>query len=1520
MRCSSITVLVGILAGLNAWAGDEFPARPGEQVAPNELIIRLRPGAAIGPVLAGFLPGAQVQTLGRERLFRISAPGGIPSGVSTGLANNPLVDFVEPNRVRSAVVTAPNDPDYPTSWWFQTVQALPAWSLLPGQYLTAATAGAGRVKVAVLDTGADCTHPDFINTGGNSADSVLGGQLLFSASQSLVANTLSVPACGGWQDDHGHGTHVTGIVAAATSNALGVSGLAYPVQVIEYKVLDSTGNGFDTDIATAIMAATDAGAQVVSLSLGGAGYSQTLQTAVNYAWQRNTLVVAAAGNSATSALFFPAGANHAIGISATDAGNNLASFSNFGNSVHLAAPGVGILSTAPTYTVTTGWRNYVSLSGTSMATPFVSALAGLVAMSTPNTTAQAILLRLEQTANSSTVGGGWGQNFGYGIINAANAVTGSLRTATNGAVSGQIVNAAGSPITGAQITINGQTVTTTSAALGLFRFSTLPAGTYPVSVSAAGSPAQSLDVTVAPGADAPLTVTMGVTYGKFTGIVSDQSIGVPGAIVQAQSGGLIVAAAVTDLNGHYNLWVPASGTFDVRASAVGRNTQTLSSLTLSTGGTTTANLTLTRMGIIAGTVRDGNLNPVANAQVLVTSASFSAAATTDGSGNYSLIGLPNGTQYSATATATGFLPSTQNGTTVNADVTTSVNFIMVSSTVVTPTFNPPAGTYTGTQNVSISTTTSGASIRYTTDGSTPTSSLGTVYAGSVSVSSSLTLKAIAYKAGMTDSLVASAAYTINTGAPGWYNLSWTNRKAVTIDHTKVSGGSSLANFAVLFSTTDANLKSVANGGSVGKADGTDILFTAGDGSTKLDHELERYNASTGEVIAWVRIPSLANTVDTGLYIYYGNAAAANQQNPTGVWDSSYKGVWHLSNGTVLNAGDSTANANNGSIAGAGARSGEIDGAGSFSGSSQYININNFAITDPYNFTVEAWINPTDFANYDGIVGKTNSYLPAPFDLYLNQGDGKPVFYVGDGGSHYGNLTGTAAPSTGAWSHIVVVASGSPASVTLTQYLNGAANGATTLTNFTAADTNNSIKIASRNDVFTMFKGGIDEVRVSSAPRTAGWVTTEYKNQNSPSTFFAIGVQESSGGVQTVATPAFNPPAGTYTSTQLVTISTTTSGASIRYTTDGSTPTSSVGTLYAGAVSVSSSLTLKAIAYKAGMTDSLVASAAYTINTGAPGWYNLSWTNRKAVTDANLRTVANGGSVGKADGTDILFTAGDGTTKLDHELERYNPSTGEVIAWVRIPSLSNTVDTGLYIYYGNAAAANQQNPTGVWDSGFKGIWHLSNGTVLNAGDSTANANNGSIIGAAARAGEIDGAGSFSGSSQYININNFAITDPYNFTVEAWINPTDYAFYNGIAGKTNSNLPAPFDLYLNQGNGKPVFYVGDGGSSHLGALTGTAAPSTGAWSHIVVVASGSFANLTLTQYLNGAANGATTFTNFTAADTNNSIKIGSRNDVFSMFKGGIDEVRVSSAPRTAGWIATEYSNQNSPSTFLAIGAQQ
>src|SRR4029077_13499410 len=99
---------------------------------------------------------------------------------------------------------------------------------------------------------------------------------------------------------------------------------------------------------------------------------------------------------------------------------------------------------------------------------------------------------------------------------------------------------------------------------------------------------------------------------------------------------------------------------------------------------------------------------------------------------------------------------------------------------------------------------------------------------------------------------------------------------------------------------------------------------------------------------------------------------------------------------------------------------------------------------------------------------------------------------------------------------------------------------------------------------------------------------------------------------------------------------------------------------------------------------------------------------------------------------------------------YSSTTGEVIAWINVPTLSTSTDTSLFMYYGNASSTDQSNKTAVWDANFKGVWHLPNGTALTANDSTSNANNGTVNSATATAGKIDGAGSFNGSSSYISV--------------------------------------------------------------------------------------------------------------------------------------------------------------------------
>jgi len=207
----------------------------------------------------------------------------------------------------------------------------------------------------------------------------------------------------------------------------------------------------------------------------------------------------------------------------------------------------------------------------------------------------------------------------------------------------------------------------------------MPAGDYSVTVAATGYTTQSLTTTVAPGADTLLTVNMSASYGSFSGTVTDQGAPVASAIVEALSGGLIAGIAVTDTSGSYTLWVPGGPGYTVQASQIWRTTTSVTSQSVTAGGNTTVNLTLPSMlGTIAGTVTDSNSNPIAGAQISASSSIYSATATTNGSGNYSIPRLFLGT-YSVTASASGYPSSTTNGVSTSADTTTTVNFQLTAT-------------------------------------------------------------------------------------------------------------------------------------------------------------------------------------------------------------------------------------------------------------------------------------------------------------------------------------------------------------------------------------------------------------------------------------------------------------------------------------------------------------------------------------------------------------------------------------------------------------------------------------------------------------------------------------------------------------------------------------------------------------------------------------------------------------------------------------------------------------------------
>jgi len=306
-----------------------------------------------------------------------------------------LAKYLEPNMKVQTQFT-PNDPYWNMQWGPKKVQADWAWNV---------TTGNSTLIVAVVDTGIDYRHPDL------AANYVsLGFDWV-----NMDSNPL---------DDFGHGTHCAGIIAAVLNNSVGIAGMAQ-VSIMAEKVLDRGGGGYWDWVANGIIHATDQGAKIISMSLGGTGESELLHDAVKYAYNAGVFIVAAAGNSNSNVKSYPAGYDEVVAVAATDELDYKAGFSNWGDWIELAAPGVNVFSTMPTYHVTLndyGYAmNYDYLSGTSMACPHVAGLAALVWSQYPNKTRDWVRLWLRYSADDLGESG-FDVYYGFGRINARKSV------------------------------------------------------------------------------------------------------------------------------------------------------------------------------------------------------------------------------------------------------------------------------------------------------------------------------------------------------------------------------------------------------------------------------------------------------------------------------------------------------------------------------------------------------------------------------------------------------------------------------------------------------------------------------------------------------------------------------------------------------------------------------------------------------------------------------------------------------------------------------------------------------------------------------------------------------------------------------------------------------------------------------------------------------------------------------------------------------------------------------------------
>jgi subtilisin family serine protease len=347
------------------------------------------------------------------------------------LALDPRVERVEEDAV-VRLDFVPDDPYFSTTgswgqayadlWGLKKISAPAAWDRTAGEGIT----------VAIVDTGIDRTHPDLAanvwenpgETPGNGLDDDGNGFVDDAWGWDFVgpASTQAKPDADP-RDGHGHGTHVAGTVAAVGNNGIGVVGVAWKARVMAVKGLDDWGYGYDSQLAAAIVYAADSGADVINASWGGRGDSLVVEEAVDYAASLGVVFVAAAGNSSDDARrYHPAGLETAITVAASDANDRLASFSNWGNKIDVAAPGVDVLSlrAAGTTRSTVVGNDYVRMSGTSMAAPHVSGLAALVLALHPEFSTEQVRQAIRASA-SDVAAAGFDPDFGYGRVNAAAA-------------------------------------------------------------------------------------------------------------------------------------------------------------------------------------------------------------------------------------------------------------------------------------------------------------------------------------------------------------------------------------------------------------------------------------------------------------------------------------------------------------------------------------------------------------------------------------------------------------------------------------------------------------------------------------------------------------------------------------------------------------------------------------------------------------------------------------------------------------------------------------------------------------------------------------------------------------------------------------------------------------------------------------------------------------------------------------------------------------------------------------------
>lgn len=374
-------------------------SRATDAHVPGAVLVKRKPGIELDRLRAIANPRA-IQTISRPSFDVLTVPPGQEVAIATRLQRSGIVEYAEPDHLRYIQDITPDDPNYAQQWSLPQINAPAAWQT---------TTGSDTVTIAVIDTGFDFTHPD-------RPAHLIAGPTRISTSENCPPPSNGLP-----QDDNGHGTHVSGIIAARFNNETGIAGLAPGVRLLVIKAGDCHGTFSDSDVIQAIADATQQGAKVINMSFGAPDPGDALHSALQDAWSHGVVLVAAAGNDANGPPYYPAADPNVIAVSATDSADHLASFSPRWTGIDLAAPGVDILSTVPLGSVQAGASPYDKRSGTSMAAPHVSAVAGLLFSARGDITNAQVVRAVEEGAQVVQCSNP-DPGYGHGRLNALGAL------------------------------------------------------------------------------------------------------------------------------------------------------------------------------------------------------------------------------------------------------------------------------------------------------------------------------------------------------------------------------------------------------------------------------------------------------------------------------------------------------------------------------------------------------------------------------------------------------------------------------------------------------------------------------------------------------------------------------------------------------------------------------------------------------------------------------------------------------------------------------------------------------------------------------------------------------------------------------------------------------------------------------------------------------------------------------------------------------------------------------------------